>query len=321
MSVTESEAASSPRAEISPAAAARSAGLQVTPRRRYGRWVTGALVLVLLALLINAFAHSQIDWHTVGSWFTRQAILLGIYHTILITVLSMALGMILGIVFAVMRLSTNPVTSGVAWLYVWFFRGTPVLVQILLWFNIAVVFEKIGIPGVFEVKTISVVTPLVAAVLGLGVNEGSYLTETIRGGILSVDEGQQEAAMALGLSPVRALRDIVLPQAMRVVAPTLGNETIGMLKTSSLASVIGYTELLNQVEKVYFVNARVIEMLLVASAWYLIATSVLSTIQYYIERRLGRGLQRARPRSSVERAVIYLARRCAAAVRERGHSE
>jgi polar amino acid transport system permease protein len=289
-----------------------AAELELTPRRHLGRWVAAVAVLIPLGGLIWAWANAQIDWSVFAEYFTAPTIITGFLHTLLLTAVAMILGMLLGVIFAVMRLSVNPVTSSVAWLYVWAFRGTPTLVQILLWFNLAVIFPTLGIPGLFHVQTIAVITPFMAATLGLGVNEGAYLTEIIRAGIISVDEGQQEAATALGLSQLQSLRYVILPQAMRVIVPGLGNETIGMLKTSSLASVIAYSELLNQAQKVYFVNGRVIELLLVAGVWYLIATSVLSTAQYYIERRLGRHLQRVRPRSSVERLIIHLLGRISA---------
>jgi polar amino acid transport system permease protein len=288
------------------------AGLELVPRRHYGRWVAAVAVLIPLGGLIWAWATAQIDWSVVAQYFTAHAVIIGFLHTLLLTAVAMVLGMVLGVIFAVMRLSSNPVTSGVAWLYVWAFRGVPTLVQLLLWFNLAIVFPTLGVPGLFHVQTIAVITPFMAATLGLGVNEGAYLTELVRGGIISVDQGQQEAASALGLSPAQSLRDVILPQAMRVIVPGLGNETIGMLKTSSLASVIAYPELLDQAQKIYFVNARVIELLLVASAWYLIATSVLSIAQYYIERRLGRHLQRVRPRSAFERLILHVLERISA---------
>lgn len=294
------------------------AGLELIPRRHYGRWLAAVAVLVPLGGLIWAWANAQVDWSVVAQYFTAHAIIVGFLHTLLLTAVAMVLGMVLGVSFAVMRLSPNPVTSSVAWLYVWAFRGVPTLVQILLWFNLAIVFPTLGIPGLFHVQTIVAITPFVAATLGLGVNEGAYLTELVRGGIISVDEGQNEAATALGLSPIQSLRDVILPQAMRVIVPGLGNETIGMLKTTSLASFIAYPELLDQAQKIYFVDARPIELLLVAAAWYLIATSVLSIAQYYIERRLGRHLQRVRPRSAVERLIIHVLERISARRRDAG---
>ena len=280
--------------------------VEVVPLRHWGRVLAAAVALLVTAALIRAFARAQIDWSVVRQFLTMHAIFVAFTHTLLITACAMLLGLALGIVFATMRLSRNPVTSSIAWVYVWFFRGTPVLLQLLLWFNLSVVFPKLGFPGLGSVATISVITPFVAALLGLGVNEGAYLTEVIRAGIQSVDEGQEEAAAALGLSRGQTLRTIVLPQAMRVIIPPVGNETIGMLKTSSLAAVISYGELLQQSQKIYFVNGRVMELLIVAGAWYLLATSVLSTGQYYLERHMARGLQRARPRSSIERLVIGL---------------
>ncbi len=286
--------------------ALRQRSLTVVPLRHPLRYASAALVIAILVFLGVSFAHAQIDWSVVRQYFTTQTIFVGFLHTILISALAMLLGLTLGIIFAVMRLSSNPVTSAVAWFYVWLFRGTPVLLQLLIWFNLALVWPTLGIPGLFHAQTVRVITPFAAALLGLGINEGAYLTEVVRAGILSVDEGQWTAASALGMSNLQTLRLIVLPQAMRVIIPPVGNESIGMLKFSSLASVISYSELLNQAQTIYFVNARVMELLIVAAIWYLIATSVLTTIQYYVERRFGRGSQRVRPRSVAERMVLAL---------------
>lgn len=284
----------------------RQKSLVVVPLRHPLRIVAALIVIAFLVFLGVSFAHAQIDWSVVKRYLTAQAILTGIAHTVLISFLAMVLGLILGVIVAVMRLSANPVTSSVAWLYVWLFRGTPVLLQLLMWFNLALIWPTLGIPGLFHVQTVRAITPFIAALLGLGVNEGAYLTEVIRAGILSVDEGQWVAAGALGMSRFQILRHIVLPQAMRVIIPPVGNESIGMLKFSSLASVISYSELLNQAQQIYFVNAAVMELLMVAAAWYLVVTSVLTTIQYYVERHFGRGAQRVRPRSAVERMVMAL---------------
>ncbi|WP_433444422.1 amino acid ABC transporter permease [Nonomuraea sp. CA-141351] len=258
------------------------------------RWVTGALVVAALVLLLTAFVRGQIDWRVVGEYFTAQKILSGFAQTILISVLAMVLGIVLGTGFAVMRLSANPVLSTIAWLYVWLFRGTPVLLQLMMWFNLSLIFPTLGIPGLFEEPTINVITPFVAALLGLGINEGAYLTEVIRGGILSVDAGQAEAASALGLSRRTTLRKIVLPQAMPAIIPPIGNEAIGMLKTSALAATISYTEILTNAQQIYYVNGKVMELLFVAAFWYLIATSVTSVGQYYLERRFQRSAVRRR---------------------------
>jgi polar amino acid transport system permease protein len=251
------------------------------------RWVSAAIVLTFLLLIIRAFAVGQIDWDVVGEYFTGETIIRGFRNTLLISSISMVTGLMLGIIFAIMRLSKNPVTNVVAWLYVWIFRGTPLILQLLIWFNIALVFPTIHIPGLINVNTVEVVTPFVAACLGLAINEGAYMTEVVRAGIQSVDRGQGEAAMSLGMSPGMTLRRIILPQAMRLIIPPVGNSAIGMLKTSSLAAVISYSELLNSAQQIYFVNGAVIELLFVCAIWYIAATTVLSGIQFLIERNLG----------------------------------
>lgn len=258
------------------------------------RWVTGAAVLALLVLLVYAFAQGDISWSVVGKNVFTKSIFKGFLNTILLSVLAMLLGIALGTVFAVMRLSSNPVTSTVAWLYVWLFRGTPVFLQLLIWFNLALIFPHIHIPGIVDAQTIHVITPFTAALLGLGINEGSYLTEVIRGGIISVDQGQSEAAASVGMSNLRMMRYVILPQAMPAIIPPIGNEVIGMLKTSALAAAISYAELLTASQKVYYVNGRVMELLFVAAIWYLAATSVTSVGQYYLERRFGRSAVRRR---------------------------
>lgn len=262
---------------------------RITPIRHWGRWIAGLVTIAVLASIIFAFATAQIDWPTVGQFFTAQAILSGFTVTVVLTIVSMVIGILLGTLVAVMRLSSNPVVSGIAWLYVWFFRGTPVYLQLLLWFNIALIFPMVGIHGVIEWRTVDVVTPFLAAILGLGINEGAYTSEVVRAGILSVDEGQTEASKALGLTSGATMRTVVLPQAMRVILPPIGNEVIGMLKTTSLASAIGASEVLNQAQHIYLVNNMIMELLIVSGIWYLIAVSVLSVIQYYIERRFAKG--------------------------------
>jgi len=289
--------------------------LKLVPRRHPGYWVSGFIVLFALGALFWGFARGNIDWGIIPHFIVSGVIVSGFEKTILMAVLAMVLGLILGTLFAVMRLSHNPVMSAVAWLYVWAFRGTPVLVQLLIWFNLALVFPSIGIPGVFHFQTVSLITPFVAALLGLGINEGAYLTEIIRGGILSVDSGQTLAAKAHGLSARQTLTKIVLPQAMPAILPTIGNEAIGMLKMSSLAAVIGYMELLASAESIYYVNARVMELLFVAAFWYLVATSVTSVGQYYVERHFGRS--QARQRSLADRALRSLLTKNKLLTRER----
>jgi polar amino acid transport system permease protein len=199
---------------------------------------------------------------------------------------------VLGVLVAIMRMSTNPVMRAVALGYVWLFRGTPAILQLLLWFNLALVFPSIGIPGWFEARTVDVMTPFVAALLGLGINQGAYTSEVVRAGLLSVDTGQYEAAKAIGMDRLKALRRIILPQAMRVIIPPVGNEFIGMVKLTSLASVIQYAEVLHNAENIYYANNRVIELLIVAGIWYLAVVAVLSLGQVRIEAHFARGAGR-----------------------------
>lgn len=253
-----------------------------------GRWVAGALVIIVLALLTRAFAQGQIRWPVVGEFLAAPVILKGFGWTLLLTFVALTLGIFLGFVFGIMRLSANPVLRFAAWLYVYIFRGTPILLQLLIWFNIALIFPRLYIPGLIDAKMVEIVTPFVAAVLGLGVNEGSYLTEVVRGGIVSVDRGQVEAAHTLGMTPVQTMKRVILPQTMRLILPVLGNSAIGMLKFTSLAATIAMPEMLNAAQRIYFINGAVIELLFVCAIWYLAGTTVMSIGQHYLERHFGR---------------------------------
>ncbi len=268
------------------------AGMPVVRRLHWGRWLSAALILLVLALIGRAFYQGQIEWAYVGRFLTVPVILDGIRNTVVMAVLAMGLGIVLGVVVAVMRLSPNPVLAGVAAGYTWLFRGTPLILQLLLWFNLALVFPTIGIPGLWSGRAVDVMTPFLAALLGLGINQGAYTSEVMRAGMLSVDTGQYEAAAAIGMGRLRALRRIILPQAMRVVIPPLGNEFIGMVKATSLASVIQYPEVLHSAENIYYANSRVIELLIVAGLWYLLVVSVLTPLQMLLERRFARGAAR-----------------------------
>ncbi|HUZ65844.1 MAG TPA: amino acid ABC transporter permease [Acetobacteraceae bacterium] len=270
------------------------AALRIVHRHRWGRWLSAALIFALLALLGRAFAHGMIEWSYVGRFLFAPVILRGIVNTVVMAVLAMALGIVLGVSVAIMRNSANPVLAGTAIGYTWLFRGTPVILQLLLWFNLALVFPTLGIPGVWTAHTVDVMTPFIAALLGLGINQGAYTSEVIRGGLLAVDVGQHEAAKAIGMTRLRALRRIILPQAMRVVIPPLGNEFIGMVKLTSLASVIQYSEVLHNAEDIYYANSRVIELLIVAGLWYLVVMTALMPLQMLLERRFARGMGTAR---------------------------
>jgi polar amino acid transport system permease protein len=268
------------------------AGVPVARRAHWGRWLAAALIVLVLAALVRAFARGQIEWAYVGRFLTVPVIVDGIVNTVVMAVLAMALGIVLGVVVAIMRLSPNPVLAVTAAGYTWLFRGTPLILQLLLWFNLALVFPTIGIPGVWSGRAVDIMTPFLAALLGLGINQGAYTSEVVRAGMLSVDVGQYEAAQAIGMGRMRALRRIILPQAMRVVIPPLANEFIGMVKATSLASVIQYPEVLHNAENIYYANSRVIELLIVAGLWYLLVVSVLTPLQMLVERRFARGVAR-----------------------------
>ena len=267
--------------------------LKLVPKRHYGRMVGAAAVVLFLALIVRAFAVGQIEWSVVADFLTVPVILSGLVNTIVMAVLAMALGILLGVVFAIMRLSATPVLRMTAIGYVWFFRAVPALLQLLIWFNLALVFPTIGIPGVFSVKTVSVMTPFMAALLGLGIQQGAFTAEVVRAGLLSVDQGQYEAAQSIGMPRLLMLRRIVMPQAMRVIVPPVGNEFIGMVKLTSLASVIQFTEILHSAQNIYYANNRVIELLIVAAIWYLGVITILSLVQIQIERYYARGTGQA----------------------------
>ena len=290
--------------------------IRAVPVRHPGRWVSAALLLVLVAMLghtlifsrVNRGGHleSRFQWNVVGQYFFSQPVLRGLLVTLELTAIAMAAGITLGIVLAVMRLSPNPLLSGASWVYIWFFRGTPVLVQLLFWFNLSYLYPQLTLgvpfgPAFVHLDANSIITPFFAAALGLSLNEGAYMAEIVRAGIISVDEGQTEAAQSIGLSRLKTLRLVVLPQAMRLIIPPTGNEVISMLKTSSLASVVVVTELLYSVQLIYARTYQTIPLLIVASLWYLAVTSVLMVGQFFIERRYSKGAARPRTPRLVER--------------------
>ena len=289
------------------AEALRPEEIKAIPVRHRGRWIAAAIIVVLGAALVDSMrTNDRFQWAIVGEYFFSSRVMHGLVVTLELTALSMVIGIVLGVVLAVMRLSPNPLVSGASWIYVWLFRGTPVLVQILLWYNIAALYPRasLGIPfgpQFADFSTVSLITPFVAGVLALGLNEGAYMAEIVRAGIISVEEGQTEAAQSLGLTRLQTVRRIVLPQAMLVITPPTGNETISMLKTTSLVSVIATTDLLYSVQLIYAVNYRTIPLLFVACIWYLIVTTVLSIGQYYLERHFGRGVTRDLPQTPLQR--------------------
>lgn len=270
--------------------------IQARPVPRPGRWAGALVVAVLVAMIINALVtNPNFQWNLVGKWIFSKSIMTGVVYTLILTVGAMLLGTVLAITMAVMRQSTNPILRGVATFYIWLFRGTPVYTQLIFWSLLPVLYPQLsfGIPFGYEFmqfNTLTLITPLWMAVLGLGFNEGAYLAEIIRAGINSVDKGQWEAARALGMSNGQIMARIVMPQAMRVIVPPLGNETISMLKTTSLVSAIPFTlELTYQASHIGQRLFAPIPLLICAAIWYLVVTSILMVVQHYIESYFGRG--------------------------------
>lgn len=283
---------------------------RIVPRRHAGRWLTAAFALLLFAMVLNSVVRNEaFQWGVVGRYFTTSAVLDGLLLSLWLTAVVMVLGFLLGTVLAVMRLSANPVLRTLSWGYVWIFRSTPLLVQLLFWFNIGALTLGLGIPFGPEfvtVKTVNLFGPTLTAVIGLTLHETAYAAEVVRGGILSVDSGQTEAAQALGLSRRRALRRVVVPQAMRSIVPTAGNMLIGTLKGTSIVSVLAVHDLLYSVQLIYNQTYQVIPLLMVATLWYIAVTTVLSAGQFYVERYYARGNSRALPPTPLQRLRGHL---------------
>jgi polar amino acid transport system permease protein len=278
-----------------PTTAGPAPPIKAVPVRHPGRWVAVVVIAVLAAMLVHSFlTNPNFRWDVVGQYLFSEPVLRGLRNTLILTVLSMAIGVVGGVLLAVMRLSPNPVLAGTAAAYIWLFRGTPLITQLIFWNFLAALYPRLGLgipfgPTFVSVDTNVLISVFTASLLGLGLNEAAYMAEIVRGGIQSVDPGQSEAAGALGLSRTQTLRRIVLPQAMRVIVPPTGNETISMLKTTSLVVVIAYFELTVAVQTIYSRTFQTIPLLIVAALWYLALTSVLSVGQMFIERRFGRG--------------------------------
>jgi polar amino acid transport system permease protein len=264
---------------------------------------TGRLVLWLVVLLVAAdfiwiCAHNDgFDWPVVGQYFFNPTVISGLYVSLGLTVVGMILGIVMGLVIAIARLSQDRLASGFASLFIWFFRGTPLLVQLIFWYNLSTLFPRIGLsipfgPTLIDWDTNSVITPMTAAIVGLALNEAAYMAEIIRAGLLSVDRGQAETAEAFGMTRARALWRIIIPQAMRSIVPPTGNQLISMIKATSLVSVIAMADLLYSVQSIYNSTFQIVPMLLVAVIWYLLITSVLNIGQSYLEAYYSRSERR-----------------------------
>ena len=316
-------AVATPRQPAAPGTAPADGGGQddvvAVPLRHPWRWVGAALLALSAAALASSlWTNPNIDHGTIGTYLFHPRILGGVGLTIVLTVVSMVVSTVLGVFLAVMRLAKNPVMNAFAWFYVWVFRGTPLLIQVVFWGYLGLLYSQIslGIPftdfTVFSVDTNTLVPAFTAGLLAMTLNQAAYSAEIIRGGMLSVDSGQQEAASSLGMSPAFTLFRVVLPQAMRVIIPPMGNETISMLKNTSLLSVIAVLELYTVATQISSQNLRQVELLIVVSCWYLFLTSALSVPQYYLERHYGRGNARQQAPTPLARIRAVLGKQPAA---------
>ena len=268
----------------------------ILPARRVGHWFGVAGVAAVAAwIAYQVLTNPGFQWDIVGRYMLHPQVLRGVAMTIELTAVVMVMGTVIGILVALMRLAGGQVLPFCAYAFTWFFRGTPVLVQLVFWYNLAALFPTVSLgipfggPKLLEMSSTAAISSFSAALLGLGLNEAAYMAEIVRGGLLSVDRGQTEAARALGYQPFQVFRVVVLPQAMKAIVPPTGNQVIGMLKYTSLASVVALHELMHSVENIYSRTFETIPMLIVAALWYLILVSVLSLVQLGIERHYGRG--------------------------------
>ncbi|GAA2797372.1 amino acid ABC transporter permease [Saccharopolyspora taberi] len=272
--------------------------LTVVPARYPWRWVAGAVTLIVVATVVHGLITNPAwEWSTVAIYVFNVAILESVVLTLTLTFLGIVLGFLLGTVLALMRLSASPLLRGVSWTYVWIFRSVPLILQLLFWYNIAILYNRIELgipfgPTLLSVSTMSLIPPLGAATLGLTLHQAAYSAEIVRSGLLSIDHGQLEAAAALGIPRRRQLSRIILPQAMRTIIPAAGNEIIGMVKGTSVVYIMALPELFYQVQVIYQRTGRIIPMLVVATIWYVLMTTVLSVGQYYVERHFSKGAAR-----------------------------
>lgn len=297
--------------------------LKVVPTRHYARWAAALAVLVLTVQFLHGLLTNPVwQWEVFGEYVLSETIVTAVGVTLQLTAYSMLLGFALGTVLAFMRLSASPVLRTVAWTYVWIFRSIPMIVQLVFWFNLGALYRELGIgipfgPVFWSVSSNDLIGTIGAALIGLTLHQAAYCAEIVRGGVLSVDRGQLEAAAALGIPRLRQIRRIVLPQAMRAILPTAGSEIISLLKGTSVVYVMAIGELFYQVKVIYGRNGMVIPLLMVATAWYVFLTSVLSVAQYYVERHFARGAERTVPPTPFQRARRFASRLRAAAVQRR----
>ncbi|WP_147484649.1 amino acid ABC transporter permease, partial [Burkholderia pseudomallei] len=297
-----------------PAARADAPRFRIVPARHRVRTAGTVLAAVLIALVLNSvLGNPQWGWPVFAEWFLSEPVLSGLARTLLLTALGALFGFALGVPLALARVSRSPLLVACAWAFIWLFRSIPLIVLLLILNNLGYLYEhvRLGVPftGITfaEVATTDLISPFCAAVLGLTLNHAAFAAEGIRGGILSVDQGQLEAAAALGLPRARQATRIVLPQAMRAFLPVAFNDLIALAKGSSMVYVLAMPELFYTVQVIYRRNLEVIPLLMVATVWYLIILTVLSIVQAQVERRYARGAVREPERSPAAALVGRLA--------------
>jgi polar amino acid transport system permease protein len=285
-------------------------------RHPWRNLIAVVILVVLAAFLWDAALRKPFQWDVYAKYLFDRRISQAAFVTIQLTVYSMLIAVVLGLLLAVMRLSSNPVFKSIAWFYLWIFRGTPVYVQLVFWGLLSVIYPALSIgipflPPAITLPTGQALNVFELAIIGLALNEAAYLAEIVRAGILSVDHGQEEAAVALGMSWTQTMWRIVIPQSMRVIIPPTGNEVISMLKTTSLVTAVPFSfDLFARSRDISVETFTPIPLLLVASTWYLAITSVLMVGQYFLEKRFARGIGDARPtpaEASVQTGAITVA--------------
>ncbi|MFX0572964.1 amino acid ABC transporter permease [Nocardia nepalensis] len=271
------------------------------------RWVVSVIALVLLAQFIHGLVTNPgWDWSTFAKYFTAKSVLSALKVTLELTLWGTALGFLIGTALAIARLSNNPVLRVISWVYIWAFRSIPLIVQLLFWFNIAYLYNTLSLgipfgPGFLTFEVNGVISGFTAAVIGLALHQAAYSAEIIRAGFISVDPGQLEAAAALGIPRLRQFRTVIVPQAMRSILPNATNEVISLFKGTSIVSVMAIAELFYQVQVIYGRNGRVVPLLMVATVWYIVLTTILSVAQYYIERHYAKGAHRTPPPTPLQK--------------------
>jgi polar amino acid transport system permease protein len=288
--------------------------LKAVSSRHPGR-IAGSIIVVLILALIaqSLITNPRWEWGVVAEYFSAESVLRGLGVTLILTIVSATLGFIFGALIALARMSKSPILSGTAWVYTWFFRSVPLLVLLVVIYNWGYLYEYVGlgIPfsdiSFFKLKTVTLMGPITTAIIGLSFNEAAYSAEIIRGGILSVDQGQLEAAASLGISRSRRFTRIVLPQAMRAIIPNAFNDLTGLVKGTSIVYVLAVYDLFHTVQVIYNRTQRVLPMLLVAVVWYVILTTILSIVQYYVERAFAKGSAHSLPKTPPQKLFAFIA--------------